>query len=305
MYTKRTHYCGDIRPAHDGQTVVLCGWVQRQRDLGSLIFIDLRDRAGIVQCVFDETVSREIFDTAFGVRAETVLCVSGTVRMRSNPNKNIPTGAIEVLVSGMLLLSRAQTPPFEVEDDTRVSEPLRLEHRYLDLRRPSLQRNIMTRHKIAQSVRRFYDANGFCEIETPILTKSTPEGARDYLVPSRPHRGMFYALPQSPQQYKQLLMASGFDRYFQLARCFRDEDLRADRQPDFTQIDMEMSFADADDVMDMNERMIQAVFKEILDTDIPAMPRMSYREAVGRFGSDKPDLRFGFELNDLTAATRN
>lgn len=270
-----------------------------------MIFVDLRDRTGIVQCVFDDTVSKEIFDIAFGVRAETVLCVKGTVRLRSNPNHNIPTGLVEILASELQVLSRAQTPPFEIEDDTRVSELLRLEYRYLDLRRPSLQRNLMLKHKIMQSVRRFYDANGFLEIETPILTKSTPEGARDYLVPSRLHEGKFYALPQSPQQYKQLLMVSGLDRYFQIARCMRDEDLRADRQPEFTQIDVEMSFVDIDDVLEINERMMATLFKDVLDVEIPIpMRRLPYREAIERYGSDKPDLRFGLELNDLTAATR-
>lgn len=271
-----------------------------------MIFVDLRDRTGIVQCVFDDTVSKEIFDIAFGVRAETVLCVKGTVRMRSNPNHNIPTGLVEILASELQVLSRAQTPPFEIEDDTRVSELLRLEYRYLDLRRPSLQRNLMLKHKIMQSVRRFYDVNGFLEIETPILTKSTPEGARDYLVPSRLHEGKFYALPQSPQQYKQLLMVSGLDRYFQIARCMRDEDLRADRQPEFTQIDVEMSFVDIDDVLEINERMMATLFKDVLDVEISLpMRRLPYREAIERYGSDKPDLRFGLELNDLTAATRD
>ncbi|MCL2084453.1 MAG: aspartate--tRNA ligase [Oscillospiraceae bacterium] len=303
-YNKRTHYCGGIGPEQIGREVILCGWVQRQRDLGGLIFIDLRDRAGVAQCVFDHTVSKEIFDLAFGVRSESVLCVRGEVRARSNPNPNIPTGAVEVLASGMELLSRAQTPPFEIGDD-RVSEPLRLEHRYLDLRGPKLQGYMRLRHDITQSVRRFYDQNGFYEIETPLLTKSTPEGARDYLVPSRLYPGRFYALPQSPQQYKQLLMVSGVDRYFQIARCMRDEDLRADRQPDFTQIDVEMSFVDIDDVLDMNERMMAAVFKDVIGVDIPLpMKRMPYREAVERFGTDKPDLRFGFELKDLTAVTR-
>jgi aspartyl-tRNA synthetase len=306
MYTKRTHYCGEVLPSSNGEEVIVCGWVQRQRDLGSLIFIDLRDRTGIVQCVFDDTVSKDIFDTAFGVRAETVLCIKGTVRMRSNPNPNIPTGLVEILASDMQLLSRAQTPPFEIEDETRVAELTRLEYRYLDLRRPCLQRNLILRHKIMQAVRRFYDTNGFLELETPILTKSTPEGARDYLVPSRLHEGKFYALPQSPQQYKQLLMASGFDRYFQIARCMRDEDLRADRQPEFTQIDVEMSFVDIDDVLEMNERMMASVFKEVLDIELPLpMPRLPYREAIERFGSDKPDLRFGLELKDLTAVTRD
>jgi len=306
MYSKRTHYCGEVLPATSGEEIIVCGWVQRQRDLGSLIFVDLRDRTGIVQCVFDDTVSKDIFETAFGVRAETVLCIKGTVRMRSNPNPNIPTGLVEILASDLQMLSRAQTPPFEIEDDTRVAELTRLEYRYLDLRRPSLQHNIILRHKVMQAVRRFYDVNGFLEIETPILTKSTPEGARDYLVPSRLHDGKFYALPQSPQQYKQLLMASGFDRYFQLARCMRDEDLRADRQPEFTQIDVEMSFVDIDDVLEINERMMASVFKEVLNADIPLpMPRLPYREAIERFGSDKPDLRFGLELKDLTAVTRN
>ncbi len=306
MYNKRTAYCGDLRSEDCGKEVIVCGWVQRLRDKGSLIFIDLRDRAGIIQCILDDTVAEELFTVAKAVRSETVLCIKGELRHRSSPNPNLPTGQVEVLVSQLQVLSTAKTPPFEVEDDTRVGELLRLEYRYLDLRRPRLQSYLHLRHKVTQAVRRFYDANGFYEIETPILTKSTPEGARDYLVPSRLHAGMFYALPQSPQQYKQLLMVSGFDRYFQIARCMRDEDLRADRQPDFTQIDMEMSFVDIDDVMGMNERMMATVFKEVLDVDIALpMRRMPYREAMARYGSDKPDLRFGFELKDITDITRD
>ncbi|GHU95896.1 aspartate--tRNA ligase [Clostridia bacterium] len=296
----RTNYCGEIREALVGQTITVAGWVQRQRDLGAIIFIDLRDREGIVQCVLDESVPKAAFDLAFGIRAESVLRITGAVRARSNPNPNIPTGGVEILVSELEVLSRSLTPPFEVDDDTKTAELTRLEYRYIDLRRPKLQKFIRTRHEVTQSVRRFYSANGFLEIETPILTKSTPEGARDYLVPARLHPGMFYALPQSPQQYKQLLMVGGFDRYFQIARCMRDEDLRADRQPDFTQIDSEMSFVDIDDVLEINERMMASVFKEVLNADIPVpFPRLPYCEAIERFGSDKPDLRFGFELRNV------
>ncbi|GHV08360.1 aspartate--tRNA ligase [Clostridia bacterium] len=296
----RTDYCGKISESHIGQTVQACGWAQRQRDLGAIIFIDLRDREGIVQCVFDESVPKEAFDSAFSVRSEWVLRVTGTVRKRSNPNPNIPTGGVEVLATKLEVLSRALTPPFEVDDDTKTAEITRLEYRYIDLRRPKLQSFIRLRHRVTQALRKFYDENGFVEIETPILTSSSPEGARDYLVPSRVHPGEFYALPQAPQQFKQLLMVSGFDRYFQIARCFRDEDLRADRQPDFTQVDVEMSFVDIDDVLELNERMIAALFKEVLDVEIPTpFQRLPYREAVDRYGSDKPDLRFGFELQNV------
>ncbi|GHV16389.1 aspartate--tRNA ligase [Clostridia bacterium] len=296
----RTDYCGAIREGHIGRSVTVTGWVQRQRDLGAIIFIDLRDREGLVQCVFDESVPKAAFDAAFGIRSESVLRITGTVRARSNPNPNIPTGGVELLASELEVLSRALTPPFEVDDDTKTAELTRLEYRYIDLRRPKLQGFLRLRHQAALSIRRFYDENGFLEIETPMLTSSTPEGARDYLVPSRLHPGEFYALPQSPQQYKQLLMVSGFDRYFQIARCFRDEDLRADRQPDFTQVDVEMSFVDMEDIFEVNERMLARLFKDVLNVELPLpFPRLPYREAVERFGTDKPDLRFGFELRNV------
>ncbi len=300
---RRTHYCGTVRASDIGATVCVMGWVQKQRDLGNLIFIDLRDRTGIVQLAFDNETDKEIFDKAFGIRAEYVLCAHGTVRPRGEGavNKNIPTGEIEVFVKELKILSAAQTPPFEVSDSKKVGEETALKYRYLDLRRPSLQKNIKMRHDIARVAREYYYENGFLEIETPMMIKSTPEGARDYLVPSRIHKGSFYALPQSPQLYKQLLMLSGYDRYIQLARCFRDEDLRADRQPEFTQIDLEMSFATEEDIMAMNEGFIKRVFKEVLDVDIPTpLPRMTFADAMNRYGSDKPDTRFGMEIQDLS-----
>jgi len=299
---KRTHYCGSPRIADVGKKAVLCGWVQKQRDIGSLIFIDLRDRTGICQIVFEEeTIAREYFDVAFTLRSEYVVCVTGTIRERSNKNPNIPTGEIELLAESVELLSKAQTPPFEIVEDSDVNDLLRLQYRYLDLRRPDMQKKIMMRHRITKIARDYYDENGFLEIETPMLQKSTPEGARDYLVPSRIKNGSFYALPQSPQLYKQILMLSGFDRYFQVARCFRDEDLRADRQPEFTQIDIEMSFVEAEDVMTANEGFIKRVFKEVLDVDVQTpFLRMPYREAMDRFGSDKPDTRFGFEIKNVS-----
>ncbi len=303
-YTERTHLCGQLRTGDIGARAVVCGWVQRQRDLGGLVFIDLRDRTGIVQCTFDS--ENPLLAAAGDIRPEYVLCVQGTVRERSSKNPALPTGDLEIDVTGLDVLSAAKTPPFEIDDDTRANELLRLEYRYLDLRRPQLQRILRLRHEITQAVRRFYSDNGFYEVETPILTKSTPEGSRDYLVPSRLHKGKFYALPQSPQQYKQLLMVGGVDRYFQIARCLRDEDLRADRQPDFTQIDMEMSFVGMEDIMSINERMMAYIYKKVLDRDISLpLPRMSYKEAIDRFGSDKPDLRFGFELKDITSAVKD
>jgi aspartyl-tRNA synthetase len=299
----RTDYCGALRPADTGRTVSVCGWVQGRRDLGGLLFVDLRDRTGLVQCVFNAAGDAAVFRQAEALRNEYVVCVTGTLSHRDpeTVNPQLPTGQVEVRAASVRVFAAAKTPPFEIEDETDVNEALRLKHRYLDLRRPALQRNLILRHKAAQVTRRFFDQEGFLEIETPLLTKSTPEGARDYLVPSRVHPGAFYALPQSPQQYKQLLMLAGCDRYVQLARCFRDEDLRADRQPDFTQIDMEMSFVDIDDIFDVNERYIVALFKELLGVDIPRpFLRLPYREAMRRFGSDKPDLRFGHELRDIT-----
>ena len=300
---KRTKYCGDFRAEHIGESATVCGWVQRMRNLGGLIFIDLRDRSGIVQCTFDEAENAELFKKAFTVRSEFVLTNRGTVRSRGEGaiTDRIPTGAVEILAEDMRILSKAQTPPFEIVENSDVNDVLRLKYRYLDLRRPDMQKYIALRHRITKIARDYYDENGFFEIETPILTKSTPEGARDYLVPSRVHPGKFYALPQSPQQYKQLLMLAGFDRYMQIARCFRDEDLRADRQPEFTQIDLEMSFADVDDVISVNEGLIARLWKEILGKEIKLpLPRMSYKEAMERFGSDKPDTRFGFELQDIS-----
>ena len=298
---KRTNYCGEFRMAHVGQTVSVCGWVQRQRDLGGLIFVDLRDRTGLVQLSFDDSTDKAIFDKASTLRGEYVVAATGVVREREAKTDKIPTGDVEIYVSDLRLLAKAETPPFEIVANSNANDVLRLTYRYLDLRRPDMQHAIATRHKITKIARDYFDEQGFLEIETPILTKSTPEGARDYLVPSRVHPGRFYALPQSPQQYKQLLMLSGFDRYFQIARCFRDEDLRADRQPEFTQIDLEMSFINEDDIMTIQEGFMKRVFKEVLDVDVQTpFLRMPYREAMDRFGSDKPDLRFGFELKDIS-----
>ena len=303
---RRTHYCGELRATNIGEEVTVCGWVQRQRDLGQLIFIDLRDRTGIVQLAFDDNTDREIFDKAFTARAEFVLCAVGKVRERSAKSNKIPTGDIEIEVTDLRVLSKAQTPPFEIVDKSKTAEDVRLKYRYLDLRRAPLQQNIITRSKIAKIARDYFYDNGFIEIETPMMIKSTPEGARDYLVPSRIHNGKFYALPQSPQIYKQLLMLSGFDRYIQLARCFRDEDLRADRQPEFTQIDMELSFVDVDDIMEINEGLMAKLFKEIkgIDLQLP-FERMTYNDAMKTYGSDKPDVRFGMPIQDLTDTVKD
>ena len=298
---KRTDYCGDLRIGDVGREVVVAGWVQRQRDLGALIFIDLRDRTGIVQLAFGENTDKKIFDKAFSARSEFVLMAKGVVRERSSKNMEIPTGEIEVDVNDLRILGKSETPPFEIVENCQTSELTRLKYRYLDLRRPDLQRNIIMRHKICKITRDYFDENGFIEIETPILIRSTPEGARDFLVPSRIHNGSFYALPQSPQLYKQLSMVAGFDRYMQIARCFRDEDLRADRQPEFTQIDLEMSFVDMEDVLNIGEGYMKRVFKEALGVDIQLpLPRITYKEAMERFGSDKPDTRYGMELYDLS-----
>ncbi len=305
---KRTHMCATLCAENVGHRVCVMGWVQKQRDLGSLIFIDLRDRTGIVQLAFDEKTDKDIFDRAFGIRAEYVLCAKGTVRRRGEGaiNKNLPTGEIEIAVDELRVLSSSETPPFEIVENSNVNAELRLRHRYLDLRRPDMQRNIIARSRISKIARDYYAENGFLDIETPNLCKPTPEGARDYLVPSRVHKGKFYALPQSPQLYKQLLMVSGFDRYFQIARCFRDEDLRADRQPEFTQIDTEMSFVTADDVMKMHEGFLKKVMKEFIGKEMTEeFIRMPYAEAMSRFGSDKPDIRFGYELTDLSECVRN
>ena len=298
---KRSHYCGDLRITDAGKTVSVCGWVQRQRDLGGLIFVDLRDRTGLVQLSFDDSTDKAIFEKAASLRAEYVVAAVGTVREREAKTNKIATGDVEIYVTELRLLAKAETPPFEIVENSNANDMLRLKYRYLDLRRPDMQHAIATRHKITKIARDYFDENGFLEIETPVLTKSTPEGARDYLVPSRVHPGKFYALPQSPQQYKQLLMLSGFDRYFQIARCFRDEDLRADRQPEFTQIDLEMSFINEDDIMAIQEGFMKRVFKEVLNVDVQTpFLRMPWQEAMDRFGSDKPDLRFGFELKDIS-----
>ena len=298
---KRTHYCGTLTSENIGQRVCVLGWAQKQRDLGSLIFIDLRDRTGIVQLAFDENTDREIFDKAFSVRAEFVLCAKGVIRERATKNKNIPTGDIEVVVDELKVLNKAQTPPFDIADGGDVKTELRMKHRYLDLRRPEMQRNIIARSRITNLTRNYFNENGFIDIETPNLIRPTPEGARDYLVPSRVHKGNFYALPQSPQIYKQLLMYSGFDRYIQIARCFRDEDLRADRQPEFTQIDMEVSFTTEDELMEINEGFMKYIFKNFMKNELETpFPRMTWHEAMERYGSDKPDIRFGFELNNIS-----
>ena len=303
---KRTNYCGELRTSDIGKRVCVMGWAARVRDLGSLIFIDLRDRTGIVQLAFDEKTDKEIFDKAFRTRTEYVLVAKGVVRMRSSINKQIPTGEIEIFVDEYKVISAAQTTPFEINDGISVKDELSLKYRYLDLRRPSLTKNILMRHEIAKAAREYYYQNGFIEIETPMLIKSTPEGARDYLVPSRIHKGSFYALPQSPQIYKQLTMVAGFDRYIQLARCFRDEDLRADRQPEFTQIDLEMSFIDQDDIMDMSEGFMIYVYKKVLGIDLPRpFPRLKFADAMNRYGSDKPDTRFGMEICDISDLVKN
>lgn len=301
---KRTHYCGEVEGI--GSEVTVGGYVQKARDLGNLVFIDLRDRTGIVQLAFDDSTDREIFEKASSCRSEYVLMAKGVVRERESKNADIKTGNIEIYVTDLRILAKAQTPPFEIVDNSNTNEELRLKYRYLDLRRRPLQKNIMMRSKIAKTARDYFYENGFIEIETPMMIKSTPEGARDYLVPSRVHPGSFYALPQSPQIYKQLLMIAGYDRYIQLARCFRDEDLRADRQPEFTQIDLEMSFVDTEDIMQMAEGFVRRLFKDVLGKDIPTpLPRMKYTEAMERYGSDKPDTRFGMEITDLTDTVKS
>ncbi|OGW62382.1 MAG: aspartate--tRNA ligase [Nitrospirae bacterium RBG_16_64_22] len=304
---KRTHYCGDLRREHGGREVVLCGWVHVRRDHGGLIFVDLRDRSGRVQVVFDPAAGAEIMESAHRLRAEFVVQVSGDVSLRPQGTENpgLPTGEIEVRARMLLVLNEASTPPFAVEDESDAAEAVRLRYRYLDLRRPIVQRVFFDRHRITRTIRNFLEGRGFIDVETPVLTKSTPEGARDYLVPSRVNPGAFYALPQSPQLFKQILMVAGLDRYYQIVRCFRDEDLRADRQPEFTQVDLEMSFVDRDDVMAVTEGMLAEVFREIKGAAPPTpYPRLSYRDAMERFGSDKPDTRFGLELVDLAAVAR-
>ena len=302
---KRTHYCGEVTEASLGE-VVVGGFVDRIRDKGGVIFIVLRDRTGVVQLLFNETTAPEIFEKASSCRSEFVLMAKGEVRERESKNDKLKTGNVEIFVTDLRILAKAQTTPFEITSETKVNEELRLKHRYLDLRRAPLQQNIMMRHEIAKVTREYFYENGFLEIETPMMIKSTPEGARDYIIPSRIHQGKFYALPQSPQIYKQLLMVSGFDRYIQLARCFRDEDLRADRQPEFTQIDLEMSFVDAEDIQECVEGFVQRVFKDVLGVDVPTpLPRLTFADAMNRYGSDKPDTRFGFEIRDITDAVKD
>lgn len=301
---RRTHYCGEVPETE--QEVVVCGFADRVRDMGNLIFINLRDRTGLVQLAFNDETDRAVFEKAQLVKSEYVLMAKGMVRPRDSVNNKLKTGKIEVAVSELRILSKAETTPFEVTNSDKVNDELKLKYRYLDLRNPKLQKNIITRHKIAKTARDYFYENGFLEIETPMMMKSTPEGARDYLVPSRVHKGKFYALPQSPQIYKQLLMISGYDRYVQLARCFRDEDLRADRQPEFTQIDLEMSFVDVDDLLEMGEGLVHRLFKDVLGVDIPLpLPRMTFADAMNRYGSDKPDTRFGMEIQDITETVKD
>ena len=305
---KRSHRCTEVSSANIGDKVTVMGWVQKSRNKGGIIFVDLRDRSGILQVIFEESqCGAECFEKAGKLRSEFVAAIEGTVCKRAGAvNENLATGDIEVVASSLRILSEAETPPFPIEENSKTKEEIRLKYRYLDLRRPDLQRNLIMKSKVATIARQFMADEGFLEIETPMLTKSTPEGARDYLVPSRVHPGTFYALPQSPQLFKQLLMCSGYDRYFQIARCFRDEDLRADRQPEFTQMDMELSFVDVDDVIDVNERLLAKLFKEILDLDIQLpIQRMTWQEAMDRFGSDKPDLRFGLELKDVSDVVKD
>ena len=304
----RSHRCTEISTANIGETVTVMGWVQKSRNKGGIIFVDLRDRSGLLQLIFEEAdCGGENFTKAEKLRSEFVIAAVGKVEARSGAvNENLATGAIEIRVKDLRILSEAQTPPFPIEAESKTKEEIRLKYRYLDLRRPDIQSKLMLRSKVATKVRSVLAEEGFLEIETPILIKSTPEGARDYLVPSRVHQGKFYALPQSPQLFKQLLMCSGYDRYFQIAKCFRDEDLRADRQPEFTQIDMEMSFVDVDDVIQVNEKLLAEVFKDAIGVDVPLpIPRMTWQEAMDRFGSDKPDTRFGMELKDVSRIVKD
>ena len=297
---KRTHMCGELRLEDAGKEVVLNGWVAKARSLGGLVFVDIRDKSGITQITFNEDIGEELLEKAKSLRSEYVIGVTGTVKERSSKNDNLPTGAIEVFATDLVIYSEADTPPIYIKDDDNVDENLRLKYRYLDLRKSKMQRNLSFRHRLTKLVRDYFDENGFTEVETPMLIKPTPEGARDYLVPSRVNQGSFYALPQSPQMFKQLLMVAGTDRYFQIVKCFRDEDLRADRQPEFTQIDLEMSFADSDDVIGMQEGLLKRIMKELKGIDINTpFPRLTYKEAMERYGSDKPDTRFDIELNKL------
>ena len=302
---KRTDYCGTLRASDIGREVTVCGWVQKQRDLGALIFVDLRDRTGILQLAFTESTDPAVMEKAGTLRSEYVVAAKGVLRERAAKNSEIPTGDVELEVSELRILGLSDTPPFEIVENSQTAELTRLKYRYLDLRRPDLQKNILMRHRLTKLTRDYFDENGFIEIETPMLIRSTPEGARDFLVPSRLHKGSFYALPQSPQLYKQLSMVAGFDRYMQIARCFRDEDLRADRQPEFTQIDLEMSFVDMEDVLEIGEGYMRRVFREMLGIELTTpLPRLTYREAMERYGSDKPDTRYGLELVDLTDIAR-
>ncbi|MCD3216653.1 aspartate--tRNA ligase [Clostridium botulinum C] len=303
---KRTVMCGELRESHIGQKHVVMGWVQRKRNLGGLVFVDLRDREGILQVVFGEEINKEAFEKADLVKPEYCIAVEGELVKRQSPNETLPTGMVELKGQNIKILSESETPPIYIKEDLDTDEAVRLKYRYLDLRRPDMQSIFKIRHKTAKVIRDFLDENGFLEMETPMLTKSTPEGARDYLVPSRNYPGMFYALPQSPQLFKQLLMVSGYDRYFQITKCFRDEDLRANRQPEFTQVDMELSFVDMEDVISLNERLIKKVFKEIADVDVKLpIQRITYKEAMDKYGSDKPDLRFGMEINNITDAVKD
>ena len=308
QFKRRTHTCGELRESHIEESVVLNGWVDTRRDLGGVIFIDLRDRYGITQIVFEPTYNNEAYEIGKDLRSEYVISVEGKVRQRPEGTENsaIPTGLVDVMVDKIVLLNEAKTPPFQIKDGLDVNEDLRLKYRYLDLRRNEMQQNILLRHKMYQIARNYFDTQNFCEVETPVLMKSTPEGARDFLVPSRMHKGKFYALPQSPQQYKQLLMVSGLDRYFQIVKCFRDEDLRADRQPEFTQIDVEMSFVDTEDVFEVMEGLMKVMFKEVLDYDLKLpIPRLSFKDAMEKYGSDKPDLRFDLEMVTLNDVFKN
>ncbi len=305
---RRTHRCGELSRANIGETVTIMGWVQKNRNKGGLVFVDVRDRSGLIQVVFEEgSTEKELLEKAARLRSEYVVAVVGTVKERSGAvNPNLATGEIEIVPGELRILAESETPPFPVEENSKTKEEIRLKYRFLDLRRPDMQRNLRMRSQVATLTRQFLAEEGFLEIETPVLVKSTPEGARDYLVPSRIHPGEFYVLPQSPQLLKQLLMCSGCDRYFQIAKCFRDEDLRADRQPEFTQIDMELSFVDVDDVLEVNERLLAKLFKEVLDVEVPLpIPRMTWQEAMDRFGSDKPDIRFGMELTDVTEVVKD
>ncbi len=302
---KRTIMCGEVRESNISEKITVMGWVQRKRNLGSLVFVDLRDRTGLLQVVFGEEINKEAFEKADLVKSEYCIAVTGEVIKRESPNKNLPTGMVELKGENIKILSESETPPIYIKENLDASENIRLKYRYLDLRRPDMQKTLMIRHKAGKVVRDYLDENGFLEMETPMLTKSTPEGARDYLVPSRNYPGMFYALPQSPQIFKQLLMVSGYDKYFQIVKCFRDEDLRANRQPEFTQIDLEMSFVEMDDIIALNEGLLKRVFKEVIDVDVQLpIKRMPYAEAMNKYGSDKPDLRFGMEIQNITEAVR-